>query len=196
MTTQSTIRLLSCYIILFSENDRETMKQDVRCRRTERDATTQIMLLDDSLNVVTVAWLKQCCNQHSAAPNHTAETWTIVFVPHIVWNRDSVVGIVTALRDEGPFRPALGPTQPPSQHIPKAFSWGQNGQGIKIAIFLHPVPRLKISGAKPPLEHMFSWHTHVQLYFNSYVHPVSFCPILTDHIRVMLRVWLRPFVVV
>jgi hypothetical protein len=138
------------------------MKQVVICRRPECDATTQIMLLD-SLNVVKVAWLKQCWNQHSAAPNHTAETCTIVFVPHIIWNRESVVDIVTALRDGGPFRLAQGPTEPPSQHIPKAFSRGQSGQGIKMVAILHPVPRLTISGAKPPLEHMLSWHTRVQL---------------------------------
>jgi hypothetical protein len=44
---------------------------------TRRNYT--IILLDDGLNAVTVAWLKQCCTQHSAAPNHTAETRTIVF---------------------------------------------------------------------------------------------------------------------
>jgi hypothetical protein len=44
-------------------------------------------------------------------------------------------------------RLALGPTQPPIQCVP----------GVKLTTHLHPVPRLKMREAMPPLPHTSSW---------------------------------------
>jgi hypothetical protein len=46
-------------------------------------------------------------------------------------------------------RPALGSTQPPNQWVPGVLS-----MGVKVAIHLHLVPRLRYQGAVPPL-----WYT-------------------------------------
>jgi hypothetical protein len=142
-----------CVVTLFcfqKTTQKHETSSHMQTSGTRRNYT--IILLDDGLNVVTVAWLKQCCNQHSAAPNHTAETWTIVFCTANNLEPGQLVGIVIALWNGGPFKRALGPTDPRSQRIPKAFSRVHGGHGIKMANFLHLVTRLRITGAKPPLE--------------------------------------------
>jgi hypothetical protein len=47
--------------------------------------------------------------------------------------------------------PPLGPTQPPFQWVPGALSLGVSGRGVKLTTHFHLVPRLRVSGAIPPL---------------------------------------------
>jgi hypothetical protein len=49
-------------------------------------------------------------------------------------------------------RPILGPNQPSVQWVPPGlFPWGLNFRGVKLTTHLNLVPRLRMSGAIPPL---------------------------------------------
>jgi hypothetical protein len=48
-------------------------------------------------------------------------------------------------------RPSLGPTQPPVKWVPGACSPRIMRPGAKLITHLHPVPRLRMRGAVPPL---------------------------------------------
>jgi hypothetical protein len=54
-------------------------------------------------------------------------------------------------------RPGLKPTQPLLQMVPGFFSGGEVDCGLKLTIHIRRVPRLKMSGAKPPLCAFFTW---------------------------------------
>ena len=40
-----------------------------------------------------------------------------------------------------------------SPQCPDLLSWGTSGQGVTVTIPIHPVTRLRTSGATPPLRH-------------------------------------------
>jgi len=88
----------------------------------------------------------------------------------IIKSRGSSVSIVTKLRDVLPglnyrqgygrilflfstaSRPALGPTHPPVQWVPRALSWGVKWpEGVKLTTHLHLLPKLRMCGATPAL---------------------------------------------
>jgi hypothetical protein len=89
------------------------------------------------------------------------------------WSWDSVVGIVTGygldnwgVRVWTPVesrilstlsRPALRPTQPPSQWVPGALSPGQSRWDVKLTTYLRLIPRSIKCGSINPLPHMPSW---------------------------------------
>jgi hypothetical protein len=143
MTTQSIIRLLRCYIILFSKNDTQRWN-----KYSYADIWNATQLHND------LTWWRPECGYSRVTKTVprliTRQRPELLSLYHTFGTR-TALSTLTALRNGMPFRPALGPTEPPSQHIPKAFSLGQSGQGVKMTTFLHPVTRLKISGAKPPL---------------------------------------------
>jgi len=47
--------------------------------------------------------------------------------------------------------PGIGPTQSPVPWVPGELSLAVSGQGTRLTIHLHLVPRLRIIGAGPPL---------------------------------------------
>ena len=51
------------------------------------------------------------------------------------------------------FKPALGPIQPRIQHVTDASSprGGGSGQDLNLTIYLYPVSRLRVGGARIPL---------------------------------------------
>jgi hypothetical protein len=49
------------------------------------------------------------------------------------------------------FRPALAPIQPTIQRVPAFFPGRKTSRDVTLTTHLHLVPRLRISGAVPPL---------------------------------------------
>jgi hypothetical protein len=55
-------------------------------------------------------------------------------------------------------RPALGPTQPPTQWVPEALSPGVKRLGLEADHSPSSNVEVKNGGAIPPLPHMSLWH--------------------------------------
>jgi len=63
-------------------------------------------------------------------------------------------------------RPALGSNQPPIQEVPCILPLSKSSQGMKLTTHPHVVPKLRMSGIKPPLPCVPSWSTKGQLYMS------------------------------
>jgi hypothetical protein len=53
--------------------------------------------------------------------------------------------------------PALEPTQPPIQWVPRYFPRVYSGRGVNLTTHLHLAPRLRMHGDIPPIPHTLSW---------------------------------------
>jgi hypothetical protein len=110
---------------------------------------------------------------YSLNNHYTLPFYILLFYTRSSGSHDSVVGIATGygLDDWGvgvqvpvgsrifstSSRPALGPTQPPTQWVPGALSLGGRGEcswGVKLSTHLQLVLRSRKCGSIHPLPHM------------------------------------------
>ena len=62
-------------------------------------------------------------------------------------------------------RPSVGPIWPPIQWVQRVLSPGVSSRGVKRTIRVHPVPRLRLSGALLYYTYVPSWRIQGQHYF-------------------------------